>query len=144
MLYCCWANILSPCLSAVILYVTRVSEYGLLQDFLIVGAKPSTSTVTIKILDQIGNLATSQSPRAISESMRNTTSVRVMSLCPFRSERTNISRHIRTTAKVTHAPGPAPPEICNAQAMADAKVHTNQVNACGVVFFCSTSRIYGA
>ena len=89
--------------------MNNVSECGLFQDFLIVGPKPNTSVSTISITDKTGCLTTSQRKRENKASTKNNTSKMVILFSPYLRQRKKINMHTAETAKVIHAPTPAPP-----------------------------------
>ena len=85
---------LNPCLKVLSSYVNSVSECGLFQDFLTVGAKPSRSIVEVRITDNTGCLAISHKNKATNERTKNIVSERAISFLPLRMPSKNIVKQM--------------------------------------------------
>jgi hypothetical protein len=113
--------------TAPISQVKRVSEYGLLQDFLIVGKFANVLIVIIRILDIAGCFAKTHIPVATKAIIKVIVSNLVISFCPFFNPKINIVKQRIAAAKVVNAPAPPLPKICSAKIIKVIKAQINQL-----------------
>ena len=111
------------------MYVDIVSEKGLFQDFLIVGANASAFIVESKITERIGCFAKTHNASATKAKIKNIVSEKVICFSPLNKLKPNIKNTVRLMARVIREPTPAPALNCSANINAVANPKVNHVYA---------------